>query len=400
MSNRWFTVRIISKEEIPEQVKMHYHGFLPGRLTAKNMLKWMESNWRKKSASPTETAKEVLKETDRETAISFLAEMLEDDTTHNDEVALLLGQIDPSNKRAIAYLVELTQPNMWGENRLKYASKLGQITLGKEAAIATLIEMIQSDETSGDEVLKAVESLVEIDPGNQPGNETAIITLVELILDGEDKDTIVADSLERILQGNEFPKVVAALKHYMTDQVFKDNICFYTACHDVIWRCAENMSYPDFYRAWQGEPSSVQHSENPIADIASQLQPTHKTYPLVINAQALEGEIDTSLISQEICNQIYLTAFPDNQEIPEVNNAPQVKRLITKIKTQLQKPNLALIIDNCQPNQELLAFCRKITDVLHIAWITDKPLEAPLKGFPPDQSNLISAIQSWINEID
>ena len=114
----------------------------------------------------------------------------------------------------------------------------------------------------------------------------------------------------------------------------------------------------------------------------------------------MEGEIDTSIIAQEICNQIYLTAFPDNQEIPEVNNAPQVKRLITKIKTQLQKPNLALIIDNCQPNQELLAFCRKLTDVLHIAWITDKPLEAPLKGFPPEQPNLISVIQSWINEID
>ncbi|WP_217359328.1 hypothetical protein [Anabaena sp. UHCC 0204] len=41
----------------------------------------------------------------------------------------------------------------------------------------------------------------------------------------------------------------------------------------------------------------------------------------------------------------------------------------------------------------------KLTDVLKIAFITEQPLDAPLKGFPPNQSNLLSAIQSWINEM-
>ena len=95
----------------------------------------------------------------------------------------------------------------------------------------------------------------------------------------------------------------------------------------------------------------------------------------------------------------FFTAFPDELEIPEVSNAPQLKRLIPQLKKQLQKLNLAVILDKCQPNQTQVTFCRKLTDVLDIAWITEAPLEPPLKGFPPNQPNLLRAIQSWIDEI-
>ncbi|MEH2416378.1 HEAT repeat domain-containing protein [Nostoc sp.] len=598
MSNRYHTCQIISKEPIPEQIKKQYRGFLPGRHTVKNLLKWMESDWRK-SAPPTETAQQVLKETDQTTASRFLVDLLQDNTTPTlqDEVAWLLGQINPGDEQAIAFLVEsiqnypicITEPyffkeqldRLWeidpnnktiinflveiiqtievGELVLTAADSLAKFDPGNKAAITLLYEEIQSEEnkycrclfayTLGkidinnelaintitefihnvqdklcsyqaslinslqetsivdlsdlcelwDMFRIACESLGEINPGNQiaitalfqwlnprdefivhnsirveaaeslskiqpsnelvistiietiessedddlielaviylqefaindqkaiatleklaltedygysieeslgtidPGNETAITNLLALILNGEDEDELVAGSLERILQGNHFPKVVAALKHYMTDQALKKNIHFYTACHDVIWRCAENMSYPEFYHAWHGESSTVQNSENLIADIASQLQPTNKSYPIVINCEALEDETEISAISQELCNQIYLTVFPNNPEIPAVNNAPQFKRIVLKIKKRLQTQHLALIINNCEPNQALITFCRKVTDVLHIAWITDQFLEAPLTGFSSAHPNLVSAIKSWINEIE
>jgi len=71
-------------------------------------------------------------------------------------------------------------------------------------------------------------------------------------------------------------------------------------------------------------------------------------------------------------------------------------------KKQLQKRHIALIFHNCKPHPPLLNCCRKIADAnlgLHILWITDEPLEAPLRSFPPSQDNLLGAMQSWISEM-
>ncbi|WP_425443123.1 hypothetical protein [Spirulina major] len=48
---------------------------------------------------------------------------------------------------------------------------------------------------------------------------------------------------------------------------------------------------------------------------------------------------------------------------------------------------------------ELITLCEQLTDTLAIALLTHQPLEAPLKGFPPDQPNLLSAIQTWLAEL-
>ncbi|MCT7967462.1 hypothetical protein NG799_14065 [Laspinema sp. D1] len=37
--------------------------------------------------------------------------------------------------------------------------------------------------------------------------------------------------------------------------------------------------------------------------------------------------------------------------------------------------------------------------VINIASLAEEALEAPLKGFPPNQANLISAIETWLGEI-
>lgn len=177
----------------------------------------------------------------------------------------------------------------------------------------------------------------------------------------------------------------------------------YELCEGFLADCAQNMSYPKFYRAWHGESSPLQNLETQFTDIHSiltQLQPTDKTHSLVINLKSLQDETDISAICQEICNQIYFTAFTENPEIPEVNNAPQLKRIIPQIKKQLQTQNIALILNNCEPNQIIITFCGKLIDVLHIAFITAQPLDAPLRGFPPNQPNLLNAIQTWINEIE
>ena len=175
----------------------------------------------------------------------------------------------------------------------------------------------------------------------------------------------------------------------------------YWYCYEILLNCSSSMTYPEFYHAWHGNSPLIPSLETQFTDThshLSQLQPTEKTYPLTLNLKTLQNETDIIEISQEICNQIYFTACPENPEIPQINNAPQLKSKIPQLKKHLQTENLALIINNCEPNQEMIKFCNKLTDVLHIAFITEQPLDAPLKGFP-NQPNLLNVIQHWINEI-
>jgi hypothetical protein len=61
-----------------------------------------------------------------------------------------------------------------------------------------------------------------------------------------------------------------------------------------------------------------------------------------------------------------------------------------------------LILHGCEPNEYLLNFCYSLADEdigLYIGLITSQPIEQSLKGFLPNQDNLLSAIQSWITEI-
>ncbi|RUT06191.1 hypothetical protein DSM106972_033970 [Dulcicalothrix desertica PCC 7102] len=47
-----------------------------------------------------------------------------------------------------------------------------------------------------------------------------------------------------------------------------------------------------------------------------------------------------------------------------------------------------------------LKLSEKITLGIYIAFIADQSLEAPLRAFPSNQHNLLSVIQSWIDEIE
>ena len=205
--------------------------------------------------------------------------------------------------------------------------------------------------------------------------------------------------------------IVALTKHYLEEENYLEE-----SYYGNIWRCAQSLNYPNFYQAWhsrvygtrteKGEDITVieftklQPLTNQLIDIPSQVKPTDKTYPIAIDTQTLKLETNTSAIAQKLCTKIYRKA--DYFDIPTVSDAAQLQQQIPRIQEQLQKPNLALILHGCEPNEHLINFCYSLADEdigLYIGSITSQPLEPPLKSFLPNQDNLLSAIQSWINEI-
>jgi len=357
--------------------------------------------------------------------------------------ALRLGEVDPGNPEAIKTLIDIFltgHQNYCREEAIRFLCEL-ELSDYKSSVIDTLIKFLHSNTDNLTYVLAASHLMILLPDnvectdiivnslhhrhkeicleiiGDLPYNyfsrqevyfgkleiiKVFVIALIKSLQTSTEKRTLESSAwiLSTIVQQHPFAEVVTELKDSMQKLVNESEDERYKHCSQVLWLCAQNMAYPEFYRAWHSSSPTAHTFEKQFINIATRLQPTVKTYPIVINTQALESETDTSAITQELCNQIYLTAFPNELEIPEVSNAPQLKRLIPKIKKQLQKQNLALILDKCEPTQEQVTFCRKLSDMLHIAWITNQPLEPPLRGFIPNQPNLFSAIQSWIDEIE
>jgi hypothetical protein len=365
---------------------------------------------------------------DNETAITTLEELLNPLNPNLDKdilnarcyVAESLGKIDPGNKTAIAILVELIQKTEDEETRSEAVRILGEIGTGNEKAIAALIELIQNGGDE-DELVATAESLGKIDPGN----EIAIATLVKLILNGRDEDEIAANSLNSILQGDQFPKVVTALKHYMTDLVYENNFSFYSACHDVLWRCAQNMTYPDFYQAWHHPPLAF-HPE--IAETTGVgFTPDSERlnlagFPSLLHA-AINSDSKLSDKAQIICIDGSKFIDPDNPATKIYNemrrqSCPKSEDSKPKTMAQLQDywdelnlesdKHLVLVFYEStlllsEGTAEKVGFSKSFLNDLrkfngNICVVTEQP-DIPLKSFSSSQSNLAEDIVGWIRRV-
>jgi HEAT repeat protein/energy-coupling factor transporter ATP-binding protein EcfA2 len=342
-----------------------------------------------------------------QTAIDAFVELIRTSQSESTrrQAAWSLGEIDPGNQTAIAALVELIRTSQDESTRWQAARSLGEIGQGNQTAIAALVELIC---TSQDESTRrqAAWSLEKIGQGNQ----TAIADLVDLIRTSQDEDTRrrAAESLKKILEKSQMGAAVTGLKDCLFDDTYENDFERFHDCYKLIWHCAQTMPYPEFYQAWHTQTTGTPPQSLTLANlpqvlasaIARQAHLQESVKLICISAETLSGETDTGEIAQHLCNKIYSAAFPNSTEIPpEVNSAAQLARQLTALKCRVQTPALALILHSCAPEPALVKFCRKLTDTAHIGWIAGAPVESPLRGFPPNQPNLVSEILSWLDEL-
>ena len=127
---------------------------------------------------------------------------------------------ETDRKRAISTLVELINTSQNGSTWRHAAKNLGIIGKNNPVAIAALVEF---SGTCQDELIRrqAAKSLGII----SPNNPVAIVA-------------------------------VSGLKNCLTCEIYENDFIRYEICYQVIWDCAQNMTYPDFYRAWHTPPTN------------------------------------------------------------------------------------------------------------------------------------------------
>jgi hypothetical protein len=255
-----------------------------------------------------------------------------------------------------------------------------------------------------------------------PANPQTIVTLNELLSSPKKYICLkAAETVKRMSLDKLFPAVVTSLNNCMPDAVYNNGFFqfttsnenfLYQACYSVLWQYAQSMCYPEFYQAWYGKdfiPSEgIQILEAQNLDF-KQLQHTEYSHPLAINILSLKGETEQGAIAQKLCNKIYKhQAVKIPGKPPTVKSDAELQQHLFEIQDKLQRPNLALVLyikdanGFHEPTEGAIAFCQKLVDPdlgIHIAWITNQPLEQPLKDIQSDPPKLISKIKSWIDEI-
>ena len=184
----------------------------------------------------------------KRTAIPAIIEIIQ--TAKDPEIrcqaAESLGKIDPGNPTAIRVLVELIQTAKDPEIRCQAAESLGKINPGNPTAIEALVKLIQSSEKI-ETRCQAAEILGEI----ASENPMAITTIVELIRTTKGQVFLkrMGTSILNLLN-KQLLEIVTYLKDCVTQQVYEDDFGGFRYCYTVLWYCAQNMTYPAFYKAW------------------------------------------------------------------------------------------------------------------------------------------------------
>lgn len=164
------------------------------------------------------------------------------------QAAYSLGKIDPGNLEALMTLVQILRSNPDSDIGSLAAESLGEIGVNNPAAIATLIRLFHS--THHPETLKrAIASLGKIGSGNR---ET-LTTLLNLVQSAHDESTRLqaAHSLIHILRDKQMVQVVTTLRDHFLAHSYD------LACYQVIWHCASNLPYVEFYQAWHYYPLTI-----------------------------------------------------------------------------------------------------------------------------------------------
>lgn len=109
-------------------------------------------------------------------------------------------------------------------------------------------EMISLVDSCEDDYIKclAAGALNKVDPGN-PSITKA---LLEVFNSSEDDKFLATNSLMEISEINQLLQLVSTLKNYFNPELYKNNFSAYHDIYKILWHCAQNLTYKNFYNAW------------------------------------------------------------------------------------------------------------------------------------------------------
>ncbi|MGB3496292.1 MAG: NACHT domain-containing protein [Elainellaceae cyanobacterium] len=188
-------------------------------------------------------------------------------------------------------------------------------------------------------------------------------------------------------------------------------------CCSALSQFARDVDYSVFCKVWEEAINEIHASTNIDNIVASDPKKTLKNlkldskgffeslnklqneskYIFIIAIQTLENQTENA-IAKRLWNRIFPQAFPDEKEIPKIEDIGDLERLLLQLQNQLQVQKLAIVFYDCEPHPNLVSLLNQLTDFLHIGWVTHQPV--PFRSFHPEPiGTLQSRVQIWIEQL-
>ncbi len=179
--------------------------------------------------------------------------------------------------------------------------------------------------------------------------------------------------------------------------------------HGLIWLCAQNMSYPEFYEAWNYQPTSTHpeiadtipsNNTNKIQTLESQLidfdaiqkeLDRNTDHPeircLVIDIRNLEQESDPNVIAKKLTNKIFNSI---GRRIPVVQDVSCLERELLNLKLEPSFENLAIALYGKSANEAIAQLCQSLTESIQMR---------PFTGEKTSEQ-LTNEVKAWLRRIN
>jgi hypothetical protein len=251
------------------------------------------------------------------------------------------------------------------------------------------------------------------------GNLDALNVLIEVVHSSDEQNTRIeaVRSLHRVLRGNLFHIAVIGLKSYLQEPTYVNAQPLYDDCYELIWHCAQNMTYPAFYQAWhqQEEVEKTTTSDRQSlnqADLLQSLQSAIANDPQlsqIIHLICIDGSqfIEPDRPAAEIYDQMLDQNCPECNPVPET--MPALKLYWNSLKRKSDKRMVFVFYSSSTdttPDEGTTMSCPYSSAFLtvlskfgcEICIITEQPLDhIRLKFFAPSQ--VIADVTNWIRAI-
>lgn len=178
------------------------------------------------------------------------------DDKEKEFVVNLLGEVGKNSSNPIAVEVltgEIINTND-SKNRFNTAIQLGKIDPGNSEAVEVFMAVSQDQNEDELNRIDAVNNLTQMGCINLE----IINTLLSMIRLDEEIDYFLKEALIKICSNQVYPEVISTSKYYLSSRKYN----FFSLDDDleiqeVLWNCAQNMSYAEFYQAWHRQPTTT-----------------------------------------------------------------------------------------------------------------------------------------------